>query len=118
MPFGSSPPDPGMPQPVFNALRAMAYDPSKEAFASGGLLYYLGLQRKNGGSSECGEWFFGTDAEIAENPLGRVSQLTYDVIHGGTYIPNGTIAYQGSNYRIRVTRNAQNSKQYGTAIVV
>jgi len=105
MPVGGTPPDLGLPQPVFDALHGMAYDSANRAFKSGSNLYFMFAETKPG-VQDGAQWFYGTNAEGGINPKGFIPQITYDVIHNGTYNPsNGTVSYSGSNYRIRLMRD-------------
>ncbi len=48
MPLGEDPPDPGLPQSVFNALTAMDYDSGAMAFDDSGVNNYMFVQKKSG----------------------------------------------------------------------
>ena len=92
-----------MPETVFNALRLMNYDAGNQAFSSGGTLYYLFAERTPGTQADRVRWWNATVAQGGNKPKGLVPQLTYNVVHSGTYNrTTGTINYQGANYLIRL----------------
>ena len=119
MPAGGDPPDPALPQAVFTALHSMTYDAAAMAFKSGADLYFLFVERKPGGSVDQGRWFYGKDSEGGKSPKGQIPQITYDVVHGGTYNPTtGKIAYGGHNYFLWLMRETSSGKQLAQAHVV
>src|SRR5688572_25909934 len=106
MPQPNDPPDPGITSTVFNALQAMSYDASLQAFKdTAGDRYFLFVQRKSN-TVDVAEWVHATDTEGGDNPRGLVPQLTFDVIKSGTLnTQTQKIAYAGKNYRIRLQRD-------------
>jgi hypothetical protein len=117
VPNPADPPDPGLPQAVFDAIHGMSYDSAAESFKSGSTKYWLFLERKSG-TIDVAQWQYAMDTEGGVNPRGLINAATYNVVHGGSYDPaNGTISYQGSNYRIRIKRTSTN-KLYAEATAV
>ena len=116
MPAGGDPPDPGLTSTVFNALAAMNYDSSAMSFKNAtNQLIYMFLER--GSTISDSRWFYGTDAEGGNSPRGQIPQLTYDVVHGGTFdSQTQKISYASKYYRLRIYRVG--SKQYAQAIEV
>ncbi|MBI4702690.1 MAG: hypothetical protein HY744_16330 [Deltaproteobacteria bacterium] len=106
MPGGSDPPDPRLPQSVFDALHPMTYDSTDMAFVDGqGTKYYMCVERQSGYPERC-QWFYGTDAEAAANPLGKIPQATYNIIHNGTYVPASyAVSYRSVNYKFQIARD-------------
>src|SRR5262245_39576849 len=98
MPTGVGPPDPGLPQSVFNALNGMSYDSTNLAFSDSGTLNYMFVEQ--GESEDVARWFYGTASEGGNHPRAKIPQNTYDIIHGGTYnTSDSTVAYSGRNHR-------------------
>ena len=110
MPTGNDPPDPDLPQSVFDAVHAMAYDSTAQAFKNtSGTKYWLFVQKKSGGSYDQASWFYATETEGASNPKGLIDQNTFNVISGGTFnSSNNTISYQNGSYRVRLKRDSTN----------
>lgn len=120
MPSGGDPPDPGLPQAVFDALHVMSYDSTNWAFKDSlGKVNYMFVEKKPGGAVDQGRWFYGTDSEGQTSPRGQVPSQTFTIIKNGTYNPSsGLVNYSGSNYRFRLARDLSAGKQVAAAIAV
>lgn len=117
MGYGSGPPDPGLPQAVFNALHAMTYNSTNKAFAdAGGSMYWLFMQQKVSFTHYYeATWFYATDTDGSTSPKGLISQTTANVITGGTFdTTNDCIDYSSLHYRIRLSRDVSGN-QYAEA---
>ena len=119
MPSGNGPPDPSLPQAVFNALHPMTYNASNSAFAdAGGNLLWLFVQVKGGTGStyDQASWFYATDTDGGTSPKALITQATATVIQRGTFnTTNDCIDYSGLHYRIRLSRDTaghQNAEAY------
>jgi hypothetical protein len=112
MPAGTDPPDLGMPQALFNTLHGFTYNATAKTFVNAaGVQQFLYAQKKTGGSYDQGEWFYGTASEGGSNPKALVPQLTYDVIHNGTYnTSDATVTYTSQKYRFRLKVDASGAQ--------
>ena len=107
MPGGDPPPDPGLPETVFNAIKAMAYNAASQAFSSGGSLYFMYVEQIPSTGYDRARWWQATTAQGANKPKALVPQATYTVVHNGTFNrTNETIRYNNQNYRIRLAAPA------------
>jgi len=120
MPTGNEPPILGIPQAVFDAISAMAYDSETQAFKdSRGTLYWLFVEQVSATESDRGRWFHATSGDGGSNPIALIPQQTYTVIHDGLYeTSDGTISYDGRSYGIRLERNRNTSVQLAKVVVV
>src|SRR5262245_6061498 len=106
MPIGTKPPR----FPVLSSSRTAladanaSYSSSSEGFVLNNTTYWLCVERQSGTTAQ-GEWFHATASEAAtnNNPLAKMSQTTFNVLHGGTYsTSNYTYSYSGKTYEILI----------------
>lgn len=105
MPPPSQPPRLSISQSIFDDLNAMSYDSTSGAFLdANNTLQFLFIDVDSNGNPR---WTYSADSSSIPNALAKATQLTADVLAGGTYqTQSGAIAYNGQNYGIRLERNS------------
>lgn len=103
MPTPADPPKLPISSTVFNALKPCTWDSATGAFDDGaGSLYYLFVDVDTNGTAR---WTYSTDGAYA-NVRAKATQLTGNVITGGSYQQSGAIRYQSVDYFLRLERDS------------
>jgi len=105
MPPPQTPPQLAMPETIFDDLNAMSYDATNQGFLDGNnALQYLFVEVDSNGYAR---WTYTASTSTVVNLAARVTQLTADVIIGGSYqSQSGAINYNNQNYKIRLERDS------------
>ena len=100
------------------ALAGGTYHAASKGFTYQGTNYLLTVQRQSGNAA-CVEWTHSTtnEAKTYNNPQAEMSSNTWDVVHNGSYDPQGgTYSYNNTSYEIRVEESGSGLQAVAIAV--